>query len=232
MRPAAFLLTTLVLAPASSAQEGLTPIDRVVAVVDEDPILQSEIRQVVRLGLVEEREGESREELERRVLDQLIEQRVQFHEIDRFGFIELPTEEVERQFRQIRRRFGGDEAFEAALADVGLDPQGLRQLVARQLMVLIYVEERLGPRVFVGLDDIRQYYQEELAPELGGSGSAPALEEVREAVRTLLREQRLNEEIERWTAELRREADVVDYLDSEHPESPPVVARDGAQGLP
>lgn len=231
MRPAALLLsvtlaTALAPAPGLRAQEDLTLVDRVVAVVDEDPILESEIRQVIRLGLIEELDGERPEDLQRRVLDRLIEQRVQFHEIDRFGFIELPTEEVERQFREVRRRFGGDAAFEAALAEVGLDPQGLRQIVARQLMVLIYVEERLGPRVFVGLDDIRQYYEETFVPELRGTGPVSPLEDVREAIRTLLREQRLNDEIERWTAELRQEADVVDYLDSEHAEPPPVVARD------
>lgn len=42
----------------------------------------------------------------------------------------------------------------------------------------------------------------------------------------MLREQRLNEEIERWTAELRGEADVVDYFESEHDTLPPVVARE------
>lgn len=226
--PAVTLAAVLWPAAAPALQEGLIPVDRVVAVVDEDPILASEIRQVIRLGLVEALEDERPEDLERRVLDRLIEQRVQFHEIDRFGFIELPTDEVERQYHEVRRRFGGDVAFEAALAEVGLDPQGLRQLIARQLMVLIYVEERLGPRVFVGLEDIRRYYEETLVPETAGSGRpAPPLEDVREAIRTLLREQRLNDEIERWTADLRREADVVDYLDAEHAELPPVVARDG-----
>ena len=39
----------------------------------------------------------------------------------------------------------------------------------------------------------------------------------------MLREQRLNEEIERWTGELRREADVVDYLEREPRPLPPLV---------
>jgi hypothetical protein len=215
--------------PATSAlAQGLgEPVDRVVAVVDEDPVLESEIRQVIQLGLIEELPGEEPDELRRRVLDRLIEQRVQFHEIDRFGFIELPTDQVESQFVRIRSRFGSETAFEGALAAVGLDAQGLRQLIARQLMVLIYVEERLGPRVFVGLEDIRQHYEEQLGPELRAAGrSVPPLEDVREDIRVLLREQRLNEEIDRWSAELRREADIVDYFDSDHDELPPVVKRD------
>ncbi|MEZ5332910.1 MAG: hypothetical protein R2991_12875 [Thermoanaerobaculia bacterium] len=223
----ALVSTPWALARPASAQEAAEGVDRVVAVVDEDPILESEVRQVVELGLVEDVDGESARDRERRVLDRLIEQRVQFHEIDRFGFIELPTDEVERQFDRIRSRFDSPRAFETTLERVGLDAQGLRQIIARQIMVLIYVEERLGPRVFVGLDDIRGYYDAELVPEMRKRGqSAPPLEDVREQIRSVLREQRLNEEIERWTAELRGEADVVDYFESEHDTLPPVVARE------
>ncbi len=40
---------------------------------------------------------------------------------------------------------------------IPLDDEGLRLLVRGQLLVLAYVEERVGPRVFVGLEDIRGY---------------------------------------------------------------------------
>ena len=39
----------------------------------------------------------------------------------------------------------------------------------------------------------------------------------------MLRERRLNDEVDRWTADLRTKADVVDYLDHEPRELPPVV---------
>src|SRR5436309_9382155 len=60
--------------------------DRVLAVVDEDPILASDVERVVRLGLDAPNPGESDEAFRRRVLNGLIEQRLQFHEIDRYGF--------------------------------------------------------------------------------------------------------------------------------------------------
>ena len=44
---------------------------------------------------------------------------------------------------------------------------------------------------------------------------------MREQIRAVLREQLLNEEIERWTEELRRDADVVDLLDPDPQPSPP-----------
>ena len=55
----------------------------------------------------------------------------------------------------------------------------------------------------------------------------PPVREVREAIRQVLREELLNEEIERWTDELRRDADVVDYFDREQRDLPPVVHQVG-----
>ena len=58
----------------------------------------------------------------------------------------------------------------------------LRQLLTRQILVLAYVEERVGPRVFVGLEDIRRYYETVLAPEAGKSGQAGNLTTVQAEV--------------------------------------------------
>jgi hypothetical protein len=52
---------------------------------------------------------------------------------------------------------------------------------------------------------------------------------VREEIRAVLREMRLNEEIERWTEELRQEADIVDYFDDPREELPPLVISSQSQ---
>lgn len=202
-------------------------VDRVVAVVDEDPILASDIERVVKLGLLAEDPGGNPADERRRALDLLIEQRLRLHEVDRFGFEETPLASLELQLEATRARFPTEEAFRAELVRLGLDESSLRQLLARELTVLAYVEERLGPRVFVSVDDITRYYNEELLPELqkdgAGPGDIPTLDSVREGIRAVLRERRLNDEIDRWTAGLRAKADVVDYLDQERRDLPPLV---------
>ena len=76
----------------------------------------------------------------------------------------------------------------------------------------------------MSVEDIRRHYDEELKPELERRGEVvPPIETVREAIRAVIREQRLNEEIDRWTAGLRAKADVEEYLDSGRRELPPVV---------
>ena len=61
-------------------------VDRIVAVVDEDPILSSDLDRAVGLGLIDRQPGESELAFRRRVLDLLLEERLRAHEIDRFGF--------------------------------------------------------------------------------------------------------------------------------------------------
>lgn len=186
--------------------------DRVLAVVDEDPILASDVDRAIKLGFQQPNPGEGDEQFRRRVLNQLIEERLRFHEMDRFGFEEVPVSEIESQVAAIRSRFPDEAAFQKTLKEVGLDLKRLRQLVARQLLTYTYVDERLGPRVFVGPEDINRYYRDVLTPEMQRRGEqTPPLEEVRDQIRETLRQQRLTEEILTWSEELRAEADIVIY---------------------
>jgi hypothetical protein len=219
--PTRALLLLLLLPIAASAFGQAAPedhrlVDRVVAVVDEDPILLSDLERAVALGLVRTEPGESPEALRRRALDALIDSRLRLHEISRFGFEPAALDEVDRQIERLRARFPTDASWRAELERLGLEEDQVRQTLARQLAVLTYVEQRLGPRVFVGVDEIQKHYDEELLPSLREQAEpAPPLDEVREAIRAVLRETRLNAEIDRWTRELRGKADVVDLLEVE-----------------
>jgi peptidyl-prolyl cis-trans isomerase SurA len=197
-------------APAAAGKEELK--DRVLAVVDDDPILGSDVERVVRLGLETAKPGEAPAVFRRRVLDELIEQRLQFHEIDRFGFEQVPVDEIQKRVAAIRARFPDEAAFQKALKEVGLDTKGLRQLVTRQLLVLTYVDERLGPSVFVTPDDINRYYRDVLGPEMRKRGQpAPPLDQVREEIRETLKQQKMTAQMESWTKGLREKADVLLY---------------------
>jgi peptidyl-prolyl cis-trans isomerase SurA len=216
-------------APAAAASTAASPEalkDRVLAVVDDDPILGSDVERVVRLGLETPKPGEAPAVFRRRVLDELIEQRLQFHEIDRFGFEQVPVDEIQRRVAAIRARFPDEGTFQKALKEVGLDPKGLRQLVTRQLLVLTYVDERLGPSVFVTPDDVNRYYRDVLMPEMQKRGQAPPpLDQVREDIRETLKQQKMTAQMESWTKGLREKADVLLYS-AEAPAGrplPPVV---------
>ncbi|HEV7507779.1 MAG TPA: hypothetical protein VGS07_23045 [Thermoanaerobaculia bacterium] len=201
-------------APAATPAAGAknVPKDKVLAVVDEDPVLASDVERVVKLGLQPPDPGETGDQHRKRVLNSLVEERLRFHEIDRYGLEQVPVDDIERSVAKVRAGFKDEASFQKAIKEVGLTPKGLRQLMARQLLVLTYVDERLGPRVFVTFDDINKYYRTVLTPEMQKKGQpAPPLEDVREDIREVLKQQKLTQELQTWTAELRAKADVVIY---------------------
>ena len=138
--------------------------------------------------------------------------------------MQVPVEEIERQIAEIRARFPDEASFERRLLDLGMTRSTLAQLVARQIAVLVYIDERLGPRVFVSLDDIRDYYASTLTAEAEKRGEkVPPLEDVREDIRAVFREQRLNVELARWSEELRRNSDVESFYDEPVNLLPPLL---------
>ncbi len=229
MRFSRLLLIAALLFYASLAiaqEVGGSLADRVVAVVDDDPILLSDLERAIGLGLTTQGREEEIADFHRRTLDRLVDDKLRFHEIDRYGFQELPLAEVNRLFDDIVARFPSRRDFERQLSELALTTTELRELLARRLLVEVFVEERLGPRVFVSRQSIAEYYEETLRPEMLRRGAPlPEQAEVREEIRAVLRQQRLDQELVRWTDDLRARANVLDYLEEVIQDLPPVVER-------
>jgi hypothetical protein len=66
--------------------------------------------------------------------------------------------------------------------------------------------------IFVSTDEIDTYYRTTWSEQRRARGlPIPALAEVQDEIRTLLKSARLQQEIERWTAQLRARANVDIY---------------------
>src|SRR5581483_2387155 len=135
-----------------------------VAVVDVDPILDTDLERALAFDTTPPLPGASERDRRRHALDGLIDERLRIHEVQRYGFEQVPVELITKQIDAIRARFPSPAAFQQRLAQLGMRPEGLEQLVAQQLQVMVYVDELLGARVFVGLEEIQAYYDKTLVP--------------------------------------------------------------------
>lgn len=206
--------TPLTAQPAQDAESPGVLADRIVALIDEVPVFGSDLAVAEALGRVEPESGESREAYRQRLLDQLIDERLRYAAVRRQGYEQLNLLQIEEQIQGLVERFGGRASLDQALEEAGMDIDILREMVARQLVVWSFVDNRLGARVFVELEEIEEYYDDELTPQLEQVGATvPPLREVREEIRELLYQRKLNEELDRWTADLRFQADISVYLD-------------------
>jgi hypothetical protein len=192
------LLALSVVAPARAG----VVIERVLAVVEGQPVMLSEVR------LAERVRGVARPE----ALEGLIDEQLMSREAARLPQATPTGEEEERAFRSLLGSLGGD---------ITRVPEGdLRQMARRQTAILKYVEFRFRPQVRVDDTAVRQAYEEATA----GQPAPPAFAEVVDELRARLEEQDLNRRIEDWVKELRRAAEVRYVDEVEVPAEAPVPA--------
>ena len=184
------LLATLVPGLAL-AQEAPLParveiVERVVAVVDERPLLESDVRalQVVR-GLAEETAREA-----------AIDERLMHVEAARLPQADVSPEEESRALELLVEK-------RPALRGQVPEPD-LRRLLRRQMAILKYVEFRFRPQVRVSDAEVRKAWEDEQA----GRPAGPAFEDEQDELRARLERRALDERIEAWVRELRQRADV------------------------
>jgi hypothetical protein len=191
MRSRLLLLLAVLVPGRAGAQEAASPppveiVERIVAVVDERPVLQSDVRalQAVR-GLGEEAAREA-----------AIDERLMHVEAVRLPQAEVTREEEDQAVARLLET-------RPALHDSVPEPD-LRRLVHRQAAILKYVEFRFRPQLGVGDDEVRKAWEEEQA----GRPAGPAFEDEQEELRARLERRALDERIEAWVRELRARADV------------------------
>jgi hypothetical protein len=189
-RPALALAAALAL-PGTAIPQAPPPqrdeiVERIVAVVDEHPILLSDLRalRAVR-GLGEEQ-----------ALPALVDERLMYVEAARLPQAEVSAVEEDRTLAPLV------EARPNLRTEVP-EPD-LRRLLHRQLVILKYVEFRFRPQVRVSDADVRKAWEDEQA----GRPAGPAFEDEQEELRTRLERRALDERIEAWVVELRQRADV------------------------
>jgi hypothetical protein len=186
-------------------------VDRIAAVVDRQVLTVSEITQMIEIRFFP-RLAQAEDDHRREVLDALIAQTLRYRDVERFGAEDIPRDSIEARIEEIKRRFASEAEFTAALARAELTLDEVRALAKRQLQVEAYVQERFAPLVFVSSDEIEEYYRGPWTRQRRDRGlPLLPLAEVREEIRDSLRGSRLQDEIDKWTAQLRERANVDVY---------------------
>ena len=188
-------------------------VDRVAAVVDRQAIAVSEVTQMVETRFFPRTAGQSEDDYRRGVLDSLIAQTLRYRDVERFGAPQdIPKDSIEGRLLEIQKRFASPAEFTAALQQAELSLDEFRALVKRQLQVEAYIQERFAPLVFIPNEDIDAYYRGTWSQQRRARGLAiPPISDVREEIRTLLRSDRLQQEVATWTTQLRARANVDVY---------------------
>ena len=200
------------LGEAAGQSAGVDVFDRVLAVVDGEPITLSEVVEAIALAPRISPPPSLEETLERLIAARLME-----HEARRYPQ-EPPTEaEAEATLRALVDRFATPEDYRETLRRLGVAEDYLRKRIQRELIVDRYVDRRFRPLVQVAQREVEDYYRTVLLPDLD-PGSSAALGDVEILIRNLLEERDLNRRVSAWVDELKSGATIVRLP---LPETPP-----------
>ena len=134
------VLAVVRLGSAEAAAQKAT-LDHVLAIVDGQIIMHSDVRAFIDLRLVNIPTGPNQEV---EVLSLLIERRVVLDQVDRFVVAEPAPEVVDRRLDLVQSRLPGGAGLDRILERVGLTADDLRQLVADDIRRDAYLADRFG----------------------------------------------------------------------------------------
>lgn len=143
------------------------PLDRVVAIVDNDVVMQSQfdsrLREVEQAIAKRGAELPPQDALRQQVLERLIVESLQLQIADRSG-IRIADEELNQAVETIAQRNGMNiEQFRQALARDGLSFQEAREQIRREMLINRVRQRRIADRIQISEQELQNF----LASDLG-----------------------------------------------------------------
>ncbi|MGA3343370.1 MAG: peptidylprolyl isomerase [Terracidiphilus sp.] len=209
--------------PAQSASQavhsaGAVVLDRVVAVVNNQAILASDVDDEMRLTVLDPGRGGLASLTPKLALEQLISRALiqqQIHQEDEQA-AEPSQAEVDARVGEIRKELpacvrlncASDEGWKAFLAAHGLTEERVEAYLRYRLQILRFIEQRFRQGIRIAPDEIETYYKQTLLPQYAAGEAIPALDKVSQRIQEILLERQVNVLFDDWLKNLRKQGDV------------------------
>jgi hypothetical protein len=194
------LLAVLVAMAAGGFLGAQEILDRIVARVENEIILLSDVQALDRYQQL----VDGKTETPGQILDRLIDQWIVRTEADVAHFPHPSDADLERGVSRLRESFASAEEFAARKKQSGLDDAELRRIVGSQLYLSNYLDSRFRPSVQIDSKAIEDFYQKAVLPVAKSRGQEPpTLEAARDSIQEALIQQGINEQADRWLKESR-----------------------------
>ena len=157
-----FLMMGLLLAfMATAATAAVEPLDRVIAVVDDDIVMASELRsriaQVVARIRQQNMPVPPEDMLRKRVLEQLIMESIQLQKADQAGIRASDNQLTETMTRIAQGNNMTLDEFQAALEQEGVSYAQAREQIRREMIISRYQQRRVEARVNIADSEVETY---------------------------------------------------------------------------
>jgi len=196
----------LVVTPWLGAQQVL---DRIVARIENDIILLSDVRELSRYQQFVDSKAESDKE----ILDRLIDQWIVRNEAKAALFPQPSEEDIDRSLRRLKRSFSSPEAFEERKKQSGLTDEDILYMLKSQLYLSDYLDTRFRPSIQIDEPAIEDYYKTRVVPRAESRGQTPpTIEAAHDFIQEALVQRAINVQADKWLKESRTRVRVDNLL--------------------
>src|SRR6185437_12575674 len=194
------------------------PLDIVIAVVNGQVILQSDIDDDIQLSVLDPVPGATGALTRQRALEELISRALIQQQIrqEDLPAIQPSEAEVIARLDEIRKQLptcvrvdcSTDAGWKSFLTAHGLTQYRVEAYLRNRMEILRFIEQRFRQGIQIGEQQIETYYHDTLVPEYPAGTSIPPLKEVSKRIEEILLEQQVNELFDNWLDNLRGQGDV------------------------
>ena len=194
-----------------------TVIDRVVAVVNGDVVLESDVQEEQRFAvfqpLSEPAGGFSRS----RAVERLINRDLILQQLKVQPQLPITDKELDAQLLQLRKELPvcrtehceTDAGWQRFVSEHGFTVDEVRQRWKLRMEVLRFIEQRFRMGVQISPEEIRSYYDKTLLPLYAAQkASAPKLDTISERIQEVLLQQQVSSLLGDWLKSLRAQGTV------------------------
>jgi peptidyl-prolyl cis-trans isomerase SurA len=194
------LCAVLLVAGVPRLARGQEVVDRIVARVENDIILQSDVQELKEYQQLVDGKSESKSV----ILDLLIDQWIVRSEAQLSRFPEPSDAEIDRELSRVVKSFSSPEEYEGRRKKSGLSEAEVRKLVAAQLYLSTYLDSRFRPSAQIDEKAIVDFYNNAVIPRAKARGQeAPTLDASRDIIQEALVQGDINQQADRWLKESR-----------------------------
>lgn len=220
------LLRALAAAAAVGVAAGQTPapglssrvLDRVVAVVNNQPILLSDIANEVRFSVLDPETSPvstltPQSALQALISRTLIQQQVRQEDITAS---QPNSEEVQARLKELRTELPAcvrmncatETGWQSFLSASELTASQVEAYLGLRLEMIRFIEIRFRQGIRISQQDVEAYYRTKLVPMYGPGTRVPPLSDVAARIEEILLEQQVNVLFDTWLDNLRKQGDV------------------------
>jgi hypothetical protein len=193
-------------------------LDRVVAVVNNQAILSSDLDDELRLAVLDPSRAGLGVFTRQRALEQLIGRALiqqQMRQEDEQA-MEPPQAEIDARISELRKELpacvrqncASAEGWKAFLTANGLTPERVQFSVRHRLQILRFIEQRFRQGILISPEEIATYYHDTLLPQYAAGDAIPPLEKVSPRIQEILLQRQVNALFDDWLKNLRKQGDV------------------------